>query len=84
MSEAESSRELGEGRWQAAGVSVGPLLLGPVKQGGRYLGLIEIANPAGGKSFSDSEANALDYICEQFAEFLTNRPIVLDADVILK
>jgi len=84
VSEAESSRELGEGRWQAAGVSVGPLLLGPVKQGGRYLGLIEIANPLGGKSFSDAEANALDYICEQFAEFLTNRPIVLDADVILK
>lgn len=84
VTEAEASRELGDGRWKAVGVPVGPLLLGPVKQGGRYLGLIEIANAPGAKGFSDTEANALDYICEQFAEFLANRPIVLDADVILK
>lgn len=84
VTEAESDSEVGNGRWKAAGVAVGPLLLGPVKQGGRYLGLIELANPVGAKGFGDTEANALDYICEQFAEFLTNRPIVLDADVILK
>jgi len=71
-------------RWKAGGVDIGPLLAGPVKQGGRYLGLIEIANPPGGKPFGDVAANALDYICEQFGQFLTNRPIVLDADIILK
>lgn len=72
------------GRWKAGGVVPETLLCGPVKQGGRYLGLIEIGNGAGAKPFADVEANALDYICEQFAEFLTNRPIVLDADLILK
>jgi hypothetical protein len=72
------------GRWAAAGVVPDSLLCGPVKQGGRYLGIIELGNVAGAKGFTDDEANALDYICEQFAEFLTNRPIVLDADVILK
>ena len=71
-------------RWKAGGVDIGPHLAGPVKQGGRYLGLIEIANPPGAKPFGDVAANALDYICEQFAQFLTNRPIVLDADIILK
>lgn len=82
--EADAANELGDGRWKVAGVPIGPLLVGPVKQGGRYLGMIEIGNPTGAKAFADTEANALDYICEQFAEFLTNRPIVLDADVILK
>jgi GAF domain-containing protein len=64
-------------------VKVKHSLSGPVRQGGRYLGLIELANPSGGDPYHESEANALDYICEQFAEFLVNRPIVLDADVIL-
>ncbi|HEY6722798.1 MAG TPA: hypothetical protein VI197_02170 [Polyangiaceae bacterium] len=84
VTEAEAAGAFGDGRWKAARAPVGPLLVGPVKQGGRYLGMIEIANPSGAKAFADTEANALDYICEQFAEFLTNRPIVLDADVILK
>ncbi len=73
-----------EGRWKAAGVVPDFVLCGPVRQGGRYLGLIELGNPAGARAFAEVEANALDYICEQFAEFLANRPIVLDADVILK
>jgi len=84
VTEAEANAEVGEGRWKAAGAAIGPMLVGPVKQGGRYLGLIEIANAVGAKGFVDVQANALDYICEQFAEFLTNRPIVLDADIILK
>ncbi|MEO7034662.1 MAG: hypothetical protein ABI548_12205 [Polyangiaceae bacterium] len=56
-------------------------LCGPVKQGGRYLGLTELVNPVGDTPFHQSELNALDYICEQFAEFLSNKPIVLSADV---
>lgn len=72
------------GRFKAGGVEPQTLLCGPVKLGGRYLGLIEIGNGSGAKPFADVEANALDYICEQFAQFLTNRPIVLDADLILK
>lgn len=70
-------------RWQLAGLEVESALCGPVQQGGRYLGMIELVNPADGGPFDDAEANALDYICEQFAEFLANRPIVVDADVVL-
>ncbi|MEZ4220288.1 MAG: hypothetical protein R3B13_05105 [Polyangiaceae bacterium] len=70
-------------RWKALGVTPSEALFGSVQLGGRYLGAVEIANPAEGGKYSESEANALEYICAQFAEFLAARPIVLDADVVL-
>jgi GAF domain-containing protein len=71
-------------RWEALGVKPTRALCGPVRQGGRYLGLLEVVNPLGEAPFHQTEQNALDYVCEQFAQFLVNRPIVLDADVILR
>jgi hypothetical protein len=65
------------------GVEVKTALTGSVRQGGRYLGLIELVNPAGGTPFHEGEASALEYVCEQFADFVASRPIVLDADVVL-
>jgi hypothetical protein len=70
-------------RWHALGVAPTVALCGAVQQGGRYLGLIELVNPQGGTPFHQSELNALDYICQQFAEFLSKKPIVLTADVVL-
>ena len=70
-------------RWQAVGVAPRAALCGAVKQGGRYLGLIELVNPQGDVPFHQSELNALDYICEQFAEFLSKKPITLSGDVVL-
>lgn len=57
--------------------------VGAVQLGGRYLGAVELLNPPGGEPFTENEANALDYICEQLAEFLASRPIVLDRDVVV-
>jgi GAF domain-containing protein len=71
-------------RWDALGIVPTRVLCGPVRQGGRYLGLLEVCNPLGDAPFHQTEQNALDYVCAQFAEFLANRPIVLDADVILR
>ncbi|HEY0468229.1 MAG TPA: hypothetical protein VGC79_28720, partial [Polyangiaceae bacterium] len=70
-------------RWQALGVTPRATLYGGVQISGRYLGLIEVTNPHGDVPFHQSELNALDYICEQFAEFLSKKPIVLSADVVL-
>lgn len=70
-------------RWERLGVKPKSVLCGPVQQAGRYLGLIELANPQGGDPYHEGESNALDYICEQFAEFIAARPIVVDADVVL-
>lgn len=71
------------GCWGLLGNGVSEVLSGAVRQGGRYLGLVELANPLGGTPFHESEINAFDYICAQFADFVASRPIVLEADVIL-
>ena len=65
------------------GIQPRAVLCGAARLGGRYLGLIELANPHGSEPFHANEANALDYVCEQFAEFVASRPIVLDADVVI-
>ncbi len=70
-------------RWQTVGVVPKAALAGAVQQGGRYLGLIELVNPLGDAPFHAAELNALDYICAQFAEFLSKKPLVLAADVVL-
>lgn len=80
---ATDDARFGGPRWQALGVTPRAALCGGVQLGGRYLGLIELANPLGDVPFHQSELNALDYICEQFAAFLSKKPIVLSADVIL-
>jgi hypothetical protein len=79
----KDARVLGP-RWDTLGVQPARALCGPVRQGGRYLGLLEAVNPLGDAPFHQTEQNAIDYVCQQFAEFLANRPIVLDADVILR
>lgn len=80
---ADDPRILGA-RWDALGIQPRRALCGPVRLGGRYLGLLEVVNPLGDAPFHSSEQNAVDYICEQLAQFLANRPIVLEADVILR
>jgi hypothetical protein len=66
------------------GIEAKQIMSGAVRQGGRYLGLIEIANPFGGAPFHEGEKNAFEYVCEQFAEFVASRPLVLDEDIILR
>jgi len=70
-------------RWRTLGAVLAHAVAVPVHVGGRYLGLIELADPADGGEFFENEVNALAYIAERFAEFLTNRPIVLDPEVVL-
>ncbi len=72
-----------DGRFRLLGVAPATALFGPVQLSGRYLGAVELLNPSGGEPYTENEANALDYICEQLAEFLAARPIVLDADVVI-
>jgi GAF domain-containing protein len=69
-------------RWKAIGIDVKSLVVAPVEAGGRYLGLIELVNPEGGGRYGAAEGNALTYIGQQFAEFLAERSITIDADQI--
>ena len=81
--EAANDANFQGGRWERLGVTVKAALCGAVKQGGRYLGVIELVNPVGSAAFQETEMNALDYICEQFADFVASRPVVIDEDAVL-
>jgi hypothetical protein len=70
-------------RFRAVGVEIRSLLSAPVELGGRYLGLIEIANPLDGVAFSEGDGNAVTYIGQQFAEFVAQHGAILDRDAIL-
>jgi GAF domain-containing protein len=83
IQDAASDPRFNGPRWMAVGVAPKYALCGGVQLGGRYLGLIELVNPLGDTPFHTSELNALDYICEQFADFLSKKPLVLAADVVL-
>ena len=72
------------GAFERLGIQAKQILSGAARQGGRYLGIIEIANPVGGAPFTDAEKNALEYVCEQFADFVASRPLVLDEELVLR
>jgi len=71
------------GAFEKLGVETRFALCGAARQGGRYLGLVELANPMGDTPFHEGEVNAFEYVCEQFAEFVAQRPVVLEPDVVL-
>ena len=58
------------------------LIIAPVMQSGRFLGAIELLNPLDGGPYTESEGNAVSYIAEQFAEFVAERGVVTDPEVI--
>jgi GAF domain-containing protein len=58
------------------------VIVAPVMQSGRFLGAIELLNPLDGGPFTESEGNAVSYIAEQFAEFVAERGVVTDPEVI--
>ncbi len=67
-------------RWGASGISPTTLICAPVKLGGRYLGLIELANPVDGVPYTSGDGHAVSYMAQQFAEFLAQRDVVLDPE----
>jgi hypothetical protein len=81
--DAASDPRFQQGRWRHARSAPKRVLSGGVSQSGRYLGLIELGDPAGGHAFNDNEVNALTYACGQFAEFVVTHPVVIDRDVVL-
>jgi len=60
--------------WRLLGLEVAHTLCAPVLQRGQVFGAIEIARSASEGDFSDSQLKALEFIGEQFAEFLGERP----------
>ena len=75
----EPSHAASLGRYAALG-QVRSMIVAPVMQAGRFLGAIELINPIDGNPFTADEGNALNYIAEQFGEFVANVGVVTDPD----
>ncbi|RYE92242.1 MAG: GAF domain-containing protein, partial [Myxococcales bacterium] len=69
-------------RWRAGGAMVHSAIVAPVALGGRFLGLLELLDPVDGGRFAESDAYALSYIGEQFAEFLGQRGVMIDPEAV--
>jgi GAF domain-containing protein len=67
------------GRFSALG-AVRTVIVAPVMQSGRFLGVIEVVNALDGAPFTDEEGNALSYIAEQYAEFVATVGVVTDPE----
>ncbi len=60
------------------------VIISPVMKGGRFLGVLELLNPLDNIAFTEDEGNAIDYLSEQFGEFVATRGTQLDADRITR
>ncbi|WP_437958758.1 GAF domain-containing protein [Sorangium sp. So ce119] len=80
--DVSSDERVMDERWKATGVELRSVVCAPVELAGRYLGLLEIANPLDGKPFSESDGNALTYIGQQFAEFVGARGVVTEPGLV--
>ena len=72
-----------DGRWKEIGAPPKSLICAPVAIGGRYLGLIELADPFDGAVFKEADGHALTYIGKQYAEFLEERGVLIDPDAVV-
>ncbi len=60
------------------------VVIAPVMLGGRALGAIELVNPLDGNPFGEDDGNAIAYLAEQFAEFVSSHGLVTDEGRIRK
>ncbi len=82
ISDAEGAARAMDDRWRAMGVELKSLICAPIELSGRYLGIIEVANPNDGHAFNEGDGNALSYIGQQFAEFVAARGVIVDDEQI--
>jgi hypothetical protein len=78
VTDKEEAARAMDDRWRAIGVELTSIMTAPVELNGRYLGLIEIANPTDGRAYDEGDGNALTYIGQQLAELVAQRGVVVD------
>jgi hypothetical protein len=74
-----SDPRLTRGRWRLVEPKKS-VLCAPVAVDGRYLGLLEIADPKDGSEFNEEDRNVLTYVATAFAKYLAGRGVVLDEE----
>jgi GAF domain-containing protein len=60
------------------------IVTAPVMQAGRFLGALEIVNPLDNAPFNEDEGAAVQYIADQYADFVAQRGVVLDPERIAR
>jgi hypothetical protein len=66
------------GVWPALGLSPRYVITASIQRREQPLGVIELCRNADKGPFSDGQLTALEYVCEQFSEFVADRPIDLE------
>jgi hypothetical protein len=69
--------------WQALGVIPRHVVASPIHSKERAIGVIELARVTSKGPFNPDQVSALEYVCEQFAEFVADRPIDLARESLL-
>jgi hypothetical protein len=82
VADAAEAEKAMDDRWRAIGVELKSLVCAPIELSGRFLGLIELANPIDGHAFNEGDGNALTYIGQQFAEFVAAHGVIVDQELI--
>ena len=80
VADKEGAAKATDDRFRAMGVEIKTMICAPVELAGRYLGLIEVANPLDGHVFNEGDGNALTYIGQQFAEFVATHGVIVDPE----
>ena len=81
VSDASNEEGAGNERYTMFG-GAKSIIVAPVLYGGRFIGALELINPQDGDPFSEDEGNALNYIAEQYAEFVSQHGVVVDSEAI--
>jgi hypothetical protein len=63
------------GVWPALGLSPRYVIASPIHRREQPVGVIELCRSAEKGPFSEGQLTALEYVCEQFAEFVADRPL---------
>jgi hypothetical protein len=63
--------------WQALGVLPRHVIASPIRSPKKSLGVIELGRITAKGAFNPGQVRAIEYVCEQFAEFVADRPIDL-------
>ncbi len=64
---------------QAGATVDGEAVFAPIVHAGRYIGILELDGALDQQPFGEAEGHALVYIARQYAEFVAQRGVVIDA-----
>lgn len=78
LTDASGDPRIQASRFTHFGLPLTSVVSAPIQHEGRFLGLIELANPNDGAPFTEADANAIGYMGQQLAEFVAERGVVFD------